>query len=40
MSWYFTCLGTDEDTRALIQWREANRSLFTGKRNASVTGYE
>ncbi|XP_056293089.1 coiled-coil domain-containing protein 177-like [Pseudoliparis swirei] len=31
---------TDEDTRALIPWRSVNKSLFTGKRNTSVTGFE
>ncbi|KAG5277891.1 hypothetical protein AALO_G00092520 [Alosa alosa] len=31
---------TDEDTRALILWRAANVSLFTGRRNAAINGYE
>ncbi|XP_041838406.1 trihelix transcription factor GT-3a-like [Melanotaenia boesemani] len=30
---------TDEDTRALIHWRAANPSLFTGRRHASIEAY-
>ncbi|XP_069563009.1 luc7-like protein 3 isoform X1 [Brachyistius frenatus] len=31
---------SDEDTRSLIAWRAANASLFTGRRNAAMSGYE
>ncbi|XP_073672963.1 uncharacterized protein [Garra rufa] len=31
---------TDEDTERLITWRIANESLFTGKRNAAIKGFE
>ncbi|KAM4564655.1 uncharacterized protein V3H82_013730 isoform 1-T1 [Fundulus diaphanus] len=31
---------TDEDTRELIPWRAANADLFTGRRNATLTGFE
>ncbi|KAM4543597.1 uncharacterized protein V3H82_021467 isoform 2-T2 [Fundulus diaphanus] len=31
---------TDEDTRELIPWRAANAELFTGRRNATLTGFE
>ncbi|KAK0146505.1 hypothetical protein N1851_014168 [Merluccius polli] len=31
---------SDEETRSLIQWRTVNASLFTGRHNAAVTGYE
>ncbi|CAL8239668.1 unnamed protein product, partial [Gadus morhua 'NCC'] len=32
--------GTDEDTEALVRWRGANDVFFTGRRNASVTGFQ
>ncbi|XP_035240608.1 uncharacterized protein LOC118209430 isoform X2 [Anguilla anguilla] len=32
--------GMDEITEQLILWRGANESLFTGKRNAAVKGFE
>ncbi|XP_061117372.1 uncharacterized protein LOC133141028 isoform X2 [Conger conger] len=32
--------GTDELTEQLILWRSANKSLFTGRRNAAVNGFE
>ncbi|CAL8234753.1 unnamed protein product [Boreogadus saida] len=31
---------TDEDTEALIRWRGANDVFFTGRRNASVSGFQ
>ncbi|CAL8276468.1 unnamed protein product [Arctogadus glacialis] len=31
---------TDEDTEALIRWRGANDVFFTGRRNASVFGFQ
>ncbi|XP_061597530.1 nucleolar protein 58 isoform X2 [Cololabis saira] len=31
---------TDEKTEQLIRWRAANNSLFSGKRNAAVKGFE
>ncbi|CAL8257797.1 unnamed protein product [Arctogadus glacialis] len=31
---------TNEETRALIEWRAANEALFTGRRNSSVAAWE
>ncbi|CAL8316835.1 unnamed protein product [Gadus morhua 'NCC'] len=31
---------TDEDTEALIRWRGANDVFFTGRRNASLSGFQ
>ncbi|KAG5278259.1 hypothetical protein AALO_G00096980 [Alosa alosa] len=31
---------TNEETRALIQWRADNEKLFTGRRNSSKNGWE
>lgn len=33
-------LGTTQETQALIEWREANGNLFTGRRNSSINGWE
>ncbi|TNN65856.1 hypothetical protein EYF80_023856 [Liparis tanakae] len=32
--------GTPGETQALIDWRAANESLFTGRRNSSKTGWD
>ncbi|TNM85095.1 uncharacterized protein LOC130537311 [Takifugu flavidus] len=31
---------TTEETQALIEWREANGNLFTGRRNSSINGWD